>query len=444
MHPLSVAKFGGTSVADYPAMQACAKIIIDDPNTKAVVLSASAGITNLLVALAQGCDTIERYALLKQIIDIEEKILSRLPNNQTVRAQVGEILQKIENLAEAASLACSPALTDELISQGEMISSLIFVHLLQEMGVNAVWVDVREIIATDDNFGKATPNDTQTKLNSDKLLKPLIQAGKLVVTQGFIGREPNGRTTTLGRGGSDYSAALLAEVLGAKDVLIWTDVAGIYTTDPRTVPLAQRIESMSFTEAAEMATFGAKVLHPATLRPAVRSNIPVYVGSSKSPKAGGTWVTQSPCHRPTFRAIALRRDQTLLTLSNLAKHSASLFFGQIFAILDKHKISVDTVSTSEISVALTLDYNTPLSAELLTELSQIACVKVSSGLSLIALVGNDLHHSPNLVQQLFSTVDKFNIRLINYGASSNNLCLLVQSDQAADIVRCLHKKLFEN
>jgi len=355
MSHLSVAKFGGTSVANHAAMTACAKIVIADPNTRVIVLSASAGVTNLLVALANGVEATEREKLIGEIRQIQENILNELKDDSRVRPIIEKYLENITALSEAASLATSPALTDELISHGEMMSTQIFIEILREQNASGTWVDVRTIIATNNHFGKAAPNDEQTQSNSDSILKPLIDRGELVITQGFIGREPSGKTTTLGRGGSDYSAALLAEVLNAKDVLIWTDVAGIYTTDPRIVPAAQRIDTMSFAEAAEMATFGAKVLHPATLLPAVRSNIPVYVGSSKAPEAGGTWVTRDPQPRPTFRAIALRRDQTLLTLSSLSMLHAQGFLANVFNILAKHKISVDTITTSEVSVALTLD-----------------------------------------------------------------------------------------
>ena len=278
MSHLSVAKFGGTSVANYSAMQACAKIVIADPNTRVVVLSASAGVTNLLVALANGVEAEERAKLIGEVRQIQENILNELKDDSRVRPIIEKYLENITALSEAASLATSKALTDEIISQGEMMSTQIFIEVLRELKASATWVDVRTLVATNDNFGKAAPDDSQTQANCDNLLKPLIDRGELVITQGFIGREPGGKTTTLGRGGSDYSAALLAEVLNAKDVLIWTDVAGIYTTDPRVVPEAKRIDTMSFAEAAEMATFGAKVLHPATLLPAVRSNIPVYVG----------------------------------------------------------------------------------------------------------------------------------------------------------------------
>ena len=450
MSHLSVAKFGGTSVANHAAMTACANIVIADPNTRVVVLSASAGITNLLVALANGRDAVERAKLVGEVRQIQENILNELKDASQVRDKIEHILKNIESLAEAASLATSAALTDELISQGEMMSTLIFVQVLRELNTNATWVDVRTVVTTNSNFGKAAPNDEQTQKNSDLILKPLIDRGELVITQGFIGREPSGKTTTLGRGGSDYSAALLAEVLNAKDVLIWTDVAGIYTTDPRIVPAAQRIDTMSFAEAAEMATFGAKVLHPATLLPAVRSNIPVFVGSSKAPQDGGTWVTRDPQPRPTFRAIALRRDQTLLTLSSLSMLHAQGFLANVFAILAKHKISVDTITTSEVSVALTLDKTGSassgadlLSSDLLAELSEVSSVKVDTGLSLVALVGNDLHISAGVAKRIFDTLEPYNIRMISYGASTNNICMLVHSQQADEVVRALHKSLFE-
>lgn len=450
MSHLSVAKFGGTSVANYAAMSACAKLVIADPNTRVVVLSASAGVTNLLVALAAGVNAEQREKLVGEVRQIQENILNELKDDSRIRPVIEKYLDNIAALSEAASLATSNALTDELISHGEMMSTQIFIEILREHNAAATWVDVRTIVATNDNFGKAAPNDAQTQSNSDRLLKPLIDRGELVITQGFIGRESSGKTTTLGRGGSDYSAALLAEVLNAKDVLIWTDVAGIYTTDPRIVPAAQRIDTMSFAEAAEMATFGAKVLHPATLLPAVRSNIPVYVGSSKAPQDGGTWVTRDPQPRPTFRAIALRRDQTLLTLSSLSMLHAQGFLANVFSILAKHKISVDTITTSEVSIALTLDKTGSassgtelLSSELLDELSQVCTVKVDTGLALVALIGNDLHIAAGVAKRIFDTLAPYSVRMISYGASTNNICMLVNSENADDVVRALHQSLFE-
>lgn len=450
MSHLSVAKFGGTSVANFDAMTSCANIVTSDANTRVVVLSASAGVTNYLVELANGCEKERREEILDAVRTIQYNIIEKLQNQSEVSAEIDELLQHIAALAESASLATSNALTDELICHGEMMSTKIFTQLLKERNFPAVWVDVRDIVATNSNYGKAAPNDEKTQQQSDAIIKLLIAAGNVVITQGFIGRDDEGKTTTLGRGGSDYSAALLAEVLNANDVLIWTDVPGIYTTDPRVVPNAQRIDTMAFNEAAEMATFGAKVLHPATLLPAVRSNIPVYVGSSKAPEQGGTWVTRDPQPRPTFRAIALRRNQTLLTLSSLSMLHAQGFLANVFAILAKHKISVDVITTSEVSVALTLDKTGSassgadmLSKELLDELNAYCHVQVEHDLALIAIIGNNLHTQAGVAKQLFHTIENFNIRLISYGASTNNVCTLIKNDEADEVVRALHAGLFE-
>ncbi|MGX3067469.1 lysine-sensitive aspartokinase 3 [Ursidibacter arcticus] len=450
MSHLSVAKFGGTSVASFDAMSACANIVMADANTKVVVLSASAGVTNYLVELANGCDANRRSEILDAVRTIQYNIINKLQQPDAVSAQIEDILQHITGLAESASLATSSALTDELICHGEMMSTRIFTQLLAERNYPAVWVDVRNVVATNSHFGKAAPNDEKTQQQTDAVLKPLLAEGKIVITQGFIGRDDEGKTTTLGRGGSDYSAALLAEVLNANDVLIWTDVPGIYTTDPRVVPVAKRIDTISFNEAAEMATFGAKVLHPATLLPAVRSNIPVYVGSSKAPEQGGTWVTRDPQPRPTFRALALRRNQILLTLSSLSMLHAQGFLANVFAILTKHKISVDVITTSEVSVAITLDKTGSassgadmLSEELLTELRQYCNVQVETDLALVAIIGNNLHTQSGIAKQLFDTLAPYNVRLIGYGASTNNVCTLVQNHEADEIIRALHAALFE-
>lgn len=450
MSHLSVAKFGGTSVANFDAMTLCANIITSDPHSKVVVLSASAGVTNYLVELANGCEAERREEILSAVRTIQYNIIDKLQQPQAVSAEIDEILEYISSLADSASLATSPALADELICHGEMMSTKIFTQLLKERDFPAVWVDVREIVATNNHYGKAAPNDEKTQQQSDTVIKPLIAEGKVVITQGFIGRDDEGKTTTLGRGGSDYSAALLAEVLNANDVLIWTDVPGIYTTDPRVVPQAKRIDTMAFNEAAEMATFGAKVLHPSTLLPAVRSNIPVYVGSSKAPEQGGTWVTRDPQPRPTFRALALRRNQILLTLSSLSMLHAQGFLARVFTVLAKHKISVDVVTTSEVSVALTLDKTGSassgaemLSAELLAELREYCHVQVEQDLALVAIIGNNLHTQSGIAKELFDTLAPYNVRLISYGASTNNVCTLVKMEEADDVIRALHRALFE-
>jgi aspartate kinase len=435
---LIVAKFGGTSVADFEAMNRSADVVLQDASTRLVVLSASAGITNLLVALAEGQQAPQRAVLLDDIRRIQYAIVDRLQRPEVIRDEIDRMIDNISMLSEAASLATSNALTDELVSHGELMSSLLFVEILRERQVNAEWFDVRKVMRTDDHFGRAVPDVQVLAEQATAQLQPRIEQA-LVITQGFIGSESEGRTTTLGRGGSDYTAALLGEALNAARVDIWTDVPGIYTTDPRVVPTAKRIDEITFEEAAEMATFGAKVLHPATLLPAVRRGIPVFVGSCNE--------TRNP---PLFRALALRRKQTLLTLHSLNMLHTFGFLAELFNILARHNVSVDLITTSEVSVALTLDTtgSTSTSASLLTqalltELSSLCRVEVEEDLALVAIIGNQLSKACGVGKEVFGVLDPFNLRMICYGASSYNLCFLVPGNDAESVVRTLHRNLFE-
>jgi len=444
-----VAKFGGTSVADYDAMNRSADVVLADPDTRLVVLSASAGVTNLLVALAEGLEASERQAKLEALHKIQFDILSRLRDPSVISEEIERLLENIITLAEAASLATSTALTDELVSHGELMSTLLFVEVLRERNVDSLWFDVRKVLRTSDRFGRAEPDITAIAELTTQQLAPRLAEG-IVITQGFIGSEAKGRTTTLGRGGSDYTAALLGEALKASRVDIWTDVPGIYTTDPRVVPAAKRIDVIAFEEAAEMATFGAKVLHPATLMPAVRSDIPVFVGSSKDPKAGGTMVCNTTETPPLFRALALRRKQTLLTLHSLSMLHSRGFLADVFSILARHSISVDLVTTSEVNIALTLDTtgststgDTLLTQSLLMELSELCRVEVEEDLALVAIIGNELSRASGVGKEVFGVLEPFNIRMICYGASSYNLCFLVPGAEAEQVVQKLHHNLFE-
>ena len=446
--PFTIAKFGGTSVANFAAMEKCADIILKQKSVRVVVLSASAGITNLLIELATGVDATQRAALLAQVRDIEYAIINQLSQAEIISQEINRLLENIEMLSEAAALATSDALTDELVSHGELMSTLLFVELLREKGISADWFDVRKVMKTNDLFGHAEPDMAQLTELTQSLIQPRLTE-TVIVTQGFIGQEPKGKTTTLGRGGSDYTAALIGEALGMSRVDIWTDVPGIYSTDPRIVPQAHRIDHIAFDEAAEMATFGAKILHPATLLPAVRSGIPVFVGSSKAPEEGGTLVCAQTDNPPVFRAIALRRNQTLLTLHSLKMLHARGFLAEIFTILSRHHISVDVITTSEVSIALTLDTTGTTSSSgslltnaLLTELSALCRVEVEEDLALVAIIGNSLSQVNGLGSQIFGTLEDYNIRMISHGASTHNLCLLVDGKDADNIVRKLHDTLF--
>lgn len=259
------------------------------------------------------------------------------------------------------------------------------------------------------------------------------------VTQGFIGSTMEGHTTTLGRGGSDFSAAILAEGINATTCEIWTDVTGILTTDPRLVKEAKVIDEISFKEASELATFGAKVLHPATLLPAIRKNIPVFVGSSFDANKGGTWVRKEVENQPLIRAMALRRKQVLVTLSTPEMLQAHGFLFQVFTIFNEHKVSVDAITTSEISVSMTLDEVTLQNKELFKKLEAIAEVHIEDNLSLVSLIGNNIIHTSGLAKKIFESIPEINVRMICLGASKHNFCFLVKDSSAEDALKRLHK-----
>ncbi len=449
---LTVAKFGGTSVANHQAMSRCARIILDNPDIRLVAVSASAGVTNLLVKLGnEVLSPNERENVLQQIRNIENAILNDIGRPAKVEQQILALLDQLEVAASAEDLLASTKLKDEVLSFGERMSSVLFAEVMNQIAEQdvAVAFDGRQVLKTDSTFGKAEPQVEATKAQANKLLSPLLQE-KVVITQGFIGQDSFGNTTTLGRGGSDYSAALFAEAVEAFALQIWTDVPGIYSTDPRITDKAQPIREISFDEAAEMATFGAKILHPATLIPAIRSGVKVFVGSSIEPKAGGTWISKEVDYRPAYRAVALRNDQTLITVKSPEMLHATGFLARVFAILAKHKISVDLITTSEISVALTIDNppNTPM-AELtdacIKDLSAFCEVDVESDLALVAVIGNHVNYAEEQeggASRIFNTLADDDLRLICHGASEHNVCFLVNQNSAKQIVKQIHDDLF--
>ncbi|WP_144212731.1 lysine-sensitive aspartokinase 3 [Shewanella donghaensis] len=445
-----VAKFGGTSVADFEAMNRCADIILANANTRVVVVSASSGVTNLLVELTQAnVNDQRRLSLLTQIAQIQYDIVDKLARPQDVAAIIDKLLSQMSVLSDNLVLNRSKSIIDELLSMGEQCSSLLFSAVIRQKGTPSSAFDVRQVLRTDSHFGKAEPKIEQISTLATTHLLPLL-AEQVIVTQGFIGADEEGNTTTLGRGGSDYSAALLAEALKADAVEIWTDVAGIYTTDPRLAPNARPIPEISFNEAAEMATFGAKVLHPATILPAVRQQIQVFVGSSKAPEQGGTWIRHQVENAPVYRAVTLRKDQTLLNLHSLQMLHAQGFLAHTFATLAKHKISVDLITTSEVNVSLTLDQTGSdssgqglLSESLLQELSENCRVRVEDKLALVAIIGNQIASTAGICSRVFSVLEKHNVRMICQGASPHNLCVLVDESEAAGVVNALHQNLFE-
>jgi aspartate kinase len=448
MSALHVLKFGGTSMGTLDAMRQSAAVVKSSPNGRLAVVSAMSGATNqLLKAYRQALDKGSWSDTLGSLAHRHAEAATELGFDATEKAplhtlerEAGEILGSLE----AEDLAA----LDRLLATGELLCSHLFAKVLRNAGVKAVVVDARLCLRTNDHFGRAEPQlETTGQLSRDKLL-PLLLEGTTVVTQGFIGATANGRTTTLGRGGSDYSAALFAEALHADACEIWTDVNGVLTMDPRIVPEARLLPEITFAEAAELANFGAKVLHPATVLPALRGNIKVFVGNTFAPEKGGTWIHPELPEKPTFRAVALRENQTLITVSSARMLQAHGFLAKLFTILADHSISVDLVTTSEVTVTLTIDGKAQGSsgtsvlenASLLSALRSIGEVSIEENLSLVALIGNRLTQNTGIAARAFRALQECNVRLIGHGASAGNICLLVSGDDARIAATLLHRE----
>lgn len=439
-----VSKFGGTSMGDIQSMERSAVISLER-GSSVIVVSATSGTTDKLISianLASAGNTNECDKLVFGIKERHQSMMNEMPNNldglEILKSYFTELDLLVQNISLLKEL--TPRAHDHILSLGERMSSLIFREVLKNKLPNrsVVLLDARSVIKTDSNFGKATPLISEIALACAKLNPKTVY-----VTQGFIGSDADNNTTILGRGGSDYSAALFAEGMNATTLEIWTDVAGIASTDPRLCPTAQIIHEISYAEAGEMAQYGAKILHPATIAPAVRKSIPVFVGSTFEKDLPGTWIRQDVENRPAVRAITKRSHQALLTISNPNMLNAYGFMGEIFGLFGKHRISVDCVTTSEISIAVTVDTTTLDNSKFIKDLESIGKLSVETGFSLISLIGNDLFNRANLANSIFSSVNEASIRMMSLGASSYNFNFLIKEAESTNCIQKLHKTLIE-
>lgn len=443
MTKIIVAKFGGSSMADAVAMKRSAGVALEH-NANLVTVSATYGTTNNLIKLSKTAltsDWAECEVIVNEIIEKHHSIANDLGIKDLT--ELDKLLSEVKTISKGINLLrdCSAKAFDTIQSLGERMSSLLFTKAL-ELAWNGKKpvsnFDIRKVLRTDDQFGKAQPIIEDIRALCNEHLSRCKSGEMIYVTQGFIGQTEDGQTTTLGRGGSDYSAALIAEGIGADILQIWTDVAGIATTDPRIVPEAKLMSEITFSEAAELATFGAKILHPTTLTPALREGISVYVGSSYEPHATGTWIKGECSDAPLIRAMAIKKEQSLLTLSTPKMLHSHGFLYEIFKIFNQHKISVDSVTTSEISVSLTIEDSTLLNKKLISELETLATVKIEENLCLVSLIGNNINHTAGLAGQIFNALGDINVRMICLGASKHNFCFLVDSSRAHEAVQKLH------
>ena len=344
----------------------------------------------------------------------------------------------------AAIRELTPRVSDLIVSYGERLSSRIVTAAFRERGIDAVHVDAREFIITDSEFQKAAPLEGAIEKKTPEKLMPILRSGQVPVMGGFIASNEAGLTTTLGRGGSDYTGALVGGALDAETIEIWTDVDGIMTADPRVCPDALRVKVISFEEAAELAYFGAKVLHPATILPAVKKNIPVQVLNSRNAACDGTRIISLAPHcKSPFKSIAVKKKLSIIDVVASRMLMSHGYMSQIFAIFDKHKCAVDMVSTSEVSVSLTVDSNDKLPA-VAADLSRLADVKYEGRKALVCMVGEDIRGKNGMAAQVFAAIRHINVRMISQGASEINMSFMIDEDDADEAVRSLHAAFFQD
>jgi aspartate kinase len=448
-----VMKFGGTSVEDAVAMDRTAKIVKtrrEKGLDAVVVVSAMAKVTDQLLtaaAVAGKGDRTGALAISSRLrirhVDTAAQLLEqeRFGKLQTVIGAEFDLLDDLlRGIAAVGEL--TPRTTDLVVSFGERLSSRMVAEAFAQRGLNGVHVDARQVIVTDAHYGKAAPQEDLIEERLIELVLPLLEQRQTPVLGGFIGSTVANITTTLGRGGSDFSAALIGGGLHAGAIEIWTDVNGIMTTDPRIVPEALRVKSISFEEAAELAYFGAKVLHPATILPAVKKNIPVFVLNSRNAENEGTKITAvAPRCKSPFKSIAAKKRLTIVDIVASRMLMSHGYLKAVFDVFDKHKAVIDMVSTSEVSISVSIDTNENLPA-IAEDLSKIADVKYESNKALICMVGEDIRGHRGIAGRVFSAVQHVNLRMISQGASELNISFMIEEDDVEEAIRSLHKEFF--
>ncbi len=446
-----VMKFGGSSVAGAERLARVADLVLAARSLRpCVVVSAMGKTTDALFAAAHAA----------RAGDIDTALATVAPALGAAEAIAGELL----GTADAAALAAlavardelhvllrgvamlrelTPRTTDTIVAYGERLSTLLLTALLAQRGAPVVHVDARRFLRTDDRFGHARPQRGVIAQLVGDHVAPHLQAGTVVVTEGYVGATAEGQTTTLGRGGSDWSAALLGEALAADEVQIWTDVEGVLTADPRVVPEARPIALLSPAEAAELAAFGAKVLHPSTMQPAVDAGVPITVRDSQRPDGAFTTIDPRtpPGRRHAVAALATRGPVTVLTMTSTRMLATSGYLAQLFAAFGALDICIDLVVTAEVSVACTVEPDAPIE-RLVEALAGLARVEVARDRAIVAAVGDGLRDAPGVVERACRALQPVTPELVCCGGNDRNLSFVVRRDDAATALRRLHAEFF--
>ena len=448
-----VCKFGGTSVGDAAAIDRTATIIAARRERRpVVVVSALGGTTNQLLQIAEQSAKGQLIGALRAVEGLRDRHLSQA--TELLRDDVGEcdetcadlsaMFDELAQLAEALRTLgdLTPRSLDAIASLGEQLSSVLVVAAFTRRGLPAEHVDARQVLITDAHYTRAEPQVDAINEASQRLLMPLLREGRIPVLGGFIGSaQGTGVTTTLGRGGSDYSASLIGAALQAEAIEIWTDVDGMLTADPRVVPHASVLQRIGFEEASELASFGAKVLHPNTIAPAVMRGIPVWVLNSRRPDGAGTLITFDAPRR-AVSAIAGKSGVTLLKVRSARMLLAEGFMHRFFGVFERHHTSVDVVSTSEVSVSVTIDDASQLEA-LVIDLRALGDVTVERNRGIVSIVGNGLSDGGEAMSRALSAIGGIRVHMLSLSASGINLTVVVDGEQVKPAMQRLHSAFFE-
>jgi aspartate kinase len=445
-------KFGGTSVEDGRAFERVAAIVAaHQPARPVVVVSAMSGVTDALLASVRTATDGETDAAMRNLAGHFDRHLriarglshhARTEIETLIEGACREIARTLNALPGCQSTG--PRLQDTIVSFGEYLSASLLTALLRERSVPARYVDARLCIITNADACCASPLLNETERHTRATLAPILDAGDIPVLGGFIGATTQGITTTLGRGGSDYTASLVGAALRSREIQIWTDVNGVMTADPRVVKAAQTVARLSYAEASELAYFGAKVLHPKTIQPAIKLNIPVRICNSRTPDEFGTLVCAGPeTAQRTVKAIAHKTGVTTVKVTSARFLGAYGFLRRIFEIFDRHRTVVDVVTTSEVSLSMSLDDVRALPG-IVAELKQIGSVEVSTNRAVVCIVGAGLCGAPRITASVFNSIRNIPVTLISQGASSSNLTFVVDEECVKTVVTRLHRTFFEN
>ncbi len=437
-----IIKFGGTSVSTKQNIKTICRIVAkEEKENPIVVVSALSGVTDLLLSLTNSNGPRQQEVLrkIKKIhMDLVKNYWGKTP--QIIYKHINKCIRELSDLLKGNTGEYS--FRDKVISYGEIMSSYIIAAALKSSGIESKQVIATSLIITNDDFGSAEFLPTLTKTKTKKELLPILKKGVVPVITGFIGSTRNGQVATLGRGGSDYSAAIIGWALDAREIQIWTDVDGVFSSDPRFIKDARILREISYREASELAAFGAKVLHPRTIRPVISVGIPVRVLNTSNPGASGTLIKSEPARKDHILAIAAKRKITLVNLYSTDMLLNRGFLARIFIIFAKHNISIDLVSVSEVSVSVSLDNDEHLQ-KAVSELQKIAMITITRELGVVSLIGEGIVNVKNILKNIFSTLDSagIDVKMISVGATDINISLVLATSKIDEAVYQLHGKM---